>query len=278
VLVERQVELAVQVEPRALASLSEQRADQVGGEAVLGHLADRRVEDHVGGVESRLVFNRVAHQRECLAQSLQFVGRAAAGGVTRDDPLERRTHDTEIVEGPERRIVRDERRQYGRVDHVPRVCVEHLRAASLCDRHESLLLESLDRLADDRAAHPELLAEHGFGGKGTSRREIAAHDGVDETGDDGSLAFMPRWSEPAFCSRTPCGPSTRVMERTPAPSFVDQKPAPVSIAAFAASSASSSTVGVGAVITSSGMSSPAEIAANRARDRRERLPGWEASQ
>ena len=51
------------------------------------------------------------------------------------------------------------------VDHVPRFRVQHLRAASLRDRHESLLLEPLDRLADDRAADPELLAEHGFGGK-----------------------------------------------------------------------------------------------------------------
>ena len=85
---ERHVELAVQVEACALASLSEQRADEVDGEAVLGHLADRRVEDHVGGIEPGLVLDGVAHVHECLAQSLQLVRRATTGGIARDDPLE----------------------------------------------------------------------------------------------------------------------------------------------------------------------------------------------
>ena len=63
----------------------------------------------------------------------------------------------------------------------------------------------------------------------------------------GRLSLSPRLSAEPSCRRTPCGPSVRTRERMPSPSRVDQKSRPVSSAAFAASSASSSAVGSGAV-------------------------------
>jgi hypothetical protein len=83
VLLERHVELAVQVEAGTLTSLTEQRVDEVDGESVGGHLAHGRVEDDIGGIEPGFVVDRVAHEDERRTQAFELLGRAAVGGVAR---------------------------------------------------------------------------------------------------------------------------------------------------------------------------------------------------
>ena len=59
-----------------------------------------------------------------------------------------------------------------------------LRAAALGDGHEALLLEALHRLADDRAAHPEVRAEVALGRQRLAGRHLARDDRADQVVND----------------------------------------------------------------------------------------------
>ena len=106
---------------------------------------------------------------ECVAQSLELVGvrRPAASRAMTPSSAARTTLRSSRIPSVASLATSADSTVASTMFHES--AWSDLGAASLRDRHEPLLLDALDRLADDRAAHAELLAEHGFGRQRCSR-------------------------------------------------------------------------------------------------------------
>ena len=68
---------------------------------------------------SDLILDGLAHEVQCVTESCDVFGRRVSGSIPCDDGLECRPHDTQVIERAERRVVRDEGREHGLVDHLP---------------------------------------------------------------------------------------------------------------------------------------------------------------
>ena len=141
-------------------------------------------------VEVRLVVclpvvDRRSHVFQCRPQLIEVLVAAAGRDRCGHRPFQSAAHRRQLVEHSERGVVLEKHGQHDGIEDVPGCRGLHARATALDDRDQALLLDALDRFADDGSTHAEMCAQVAFGRERLPGCDLSRDDGTDQVMDHG---------------------------------------------------------------------------------------------